>query len=158
MSEPGRCMSDFRSKLTSDLKDAMRARNEVALSTIRMLSAALKNAEIAAMRPLEEEEEQATLIAQIKQRRDSIDQFRSAGREDLATKEEAELAILSAYMPPAPTDEAVAATIREVIAGSGAAGPQDMSRVMRTVLDRYAGLVDGKQVAPLVRQALSAPR
>ena len=151
-------MSDFRSKLTSDLKDAMRARNEVALSTIRMLSAALKNAEIAAMRPLTEEEEQATLIAQIKQRRDSIDQFRTAGREDLATREEAELAILAAYMPPAPTDEEVAATIREVIASSGATSQQDMSRVMRTVLDRYAGVVDGKQVAPLVRQALSTPR
>lgn len=110
------------------------------------------------MRPLSEEEEQATLIAQIKQRRDSIDQFRSASREDLATKEEAELAILAAYMPPAPTDEAVAATILDVISSSGATGQQDMSRVMRAVLDRYAGLVDGKQVAPLVRQALSAPR
>ena len=110
------------------------------------------------MRPLSDDEVQATLIAQIKQRRDSIEQFRSASREDLATREEAELAILSAYMPPPPTDEEVAATIREVIISTGATGQQDMSRVMRTVLDRYAGLVDGKQVAPLVRQALSTPR
>lgn len=149
-------MADLRTQLTTDLKQAMRDRQEVAVSTIRMLNAALKNAEIAAMHPLTEAEVEATLVAQIKQRRDSIEQFRNAGRDDLAAREEAELAILSSYLPPAPSAEDVQAAIREVIATTGAAGPRDMSRVMRAVLDRYAGRVDGKQVAPLVRQALSS--
>lgn len=149
-------MADLRAQLTSDLKDAMRNRNEVAVSTIRMLNAALKNAEIAALHPLTEAEAEATLIAQIKQRRDSIEQFRNAGREDLAAREEAELAILSSYLPPAPSREEVEAAVGEAIVSTGATGPQDMSRVMRTVLDRFAGRVDGKQVAPLVRQALLA--
>lgn len=148
-------MADLRAQLTTDLKDAMRSRDEVRLSTIRMLTAALKNAEIAAMRPLDDTEVESTLIAQIKQRRDSIEQFRSAGREDLATKEEAEMAILSAYLPPAPTEDEVRQAIRTAIAASGASGPQDMSRVMRTVLERFSGRVDGKQVAPMVREALS---
>ena len=149
-------MADLGAQLMSDLKDAMRNRNEAAVSTIRMLNAALKNAEIAAMHPLTGAEVEATLIAQIKQRRDSIEQFRNAGREDLARKEEAELAILSSYLPPPPSQEEVEAAVGEAIASTGASGPQDMSRVMRTVLDRFAGRVDGKQVAPLVRQALLA--
>ena len=149
-------MADTRAQLTSDLKDAMRARNEVAVSTIRMLNAALKNAEIAAMHPLTEADVEATLVAQMKQRRDSIEQYRSAGREDLAHKDEQELAILSGYLPPAPTEAEVRAAVQEAIASSGATGPSDMSRVMRAVLDRYAGRVDGKQVAPMVREALSS--
>lgn len=148
-------MADLRAQLTNDLKQAMRDRNEVAVSTIRMLNAAMKNAEIAAMHPLTEQEAEAVLVAQIKQRRDSIEQFRKAGREDLASKEEAELTILSSYLPPPPSPEDVEATIREVVAATGATGPQDMSRVMRTVLDRYAGRVDGKQVAPIVRRMLA---
>lgn len=149
-------MADVRAQLTADLKDAMRARNAVTVSTIRMLNAALKNAEIAAMHPLTEAEVEATLIAQVKQRRDSIEQYRSAGREDLARKEEDELAILSGYLPPAPSDDEVRAAVQEAITSTGATGPSDMSRVMRAVLDRYAGRVDGKQVAPMVRQALSS--
>ena len=149
-------MADIRAQLTADLKDAMRARDAVTVSTIRMLNAALKNAEIAAMHPLTEAEVEATLVAQVKQRRDSIEQYRNAGREDLAGKEEEEMAILSGYLPPAPTEDEVRAAVREAIASSGAVGQSDMSRVMRAVLDRYAGRVDGKQVAPLVRQALSS--
>lgn len=149
-------MAELRTQLMNDLKDAMRSRNETAVSTIRMLNAAIKNAEIAAMRPLTQEEEMASLISQMKQRRDSIDQFRAANREDLASKEEAELAVLSAYMPPAPTEQELQDAVTVAIQRVGASGPQDMSKVMRQVLDQFAGRVDGKQVAPLVRQALSA--
>ncbi|HWE63920.1 MAG TPA: GatB/YqeY domain-containing protein [Chloroflexota bacterium] len=149
-------MADLQTQLMTDLKQAMRDRNEIAVSTIRMLNAALKNAEIAALHPLTEAEVEATLVTQIKQRRDSIEQFRKAGREDLAAKEEAEMNLLSAYLPPAPSQDEVEMAVQEVIASTGANSPQDMSRVMRAVLDRFAGRIDGKQVAPLVRQALSA--
>jgi uncharacterized protein YqeY len=148
-------MAELRSQLTTNLKEALRGRQEVAVSTIRLLLAAIKNAEIAAMHPLSLLEEQAVLVAQIKQRHDSIEQFRNAHREDLAVKEEAELAVLDAYLPPAPSADEVASAIAAAIADLGATGPQDMSRVMRQVLDRYPGRVDGKQVAPLVRQALT---
>lgn len=149
-------MAELRTQLTTDLKTAMRSRNEVALSTIRMLTSAMKYAEIAAIHPLSQDEELAVLIAQIKQRRDSIEQFRAAGREDLAVKEEAELAVLIAYLPPPPTEAEVDAAIQGAIRDLGASGQQDMSRVMRQVIDQFAGRVDGKQIAPLVRQALTA--
>ncbi|HVA92275.1 MAG TPA: GatB/YqeY domain-containing protein [Chloroflexota bacterium] len=147
-------MAHFQERLAEDLKDAMRARDEKRRDTIRMLSAALKNAQIAAMRPLTEAEAESVLVAQVKQRRDSIESFRAAGRLDLAEKEEGELVILSAYMPAPPTAEELTAAIHEAIAGTGAASLKDMAGVVRVVLERYPGRVDGKEVAARVRGAL----
>ena len=149
-------MTAFRVRLGDDLKDAMRAHDERRRDTIRMLNAALKNAEIAAMHPLSDAEAESVLIAQVKQRRDSIEQSRAAGRDDLAAVEEAELAILLTYVPPAPSDEEIAMAIHEAIAETGATDPRDMGRVVRLVLDRYAGRVDGKDVAARVRQSLAS--
>ncbi|MDB5056722.1 MAG: GatB/YqeY [Chloroflexi bacterium] len=148
-------MDELRARLSSDLKDAMRAHDEVRRETIRYLNAALKNAEIAAMHPLTDDEAEAVLVAQIKQRRDSIEQFRVASRQDLVDKEAAELAVLSAYLPAAPTDDEVAAAITSAIASTGAVGPKDMGKVVRVVLEQYPGRVDGKVVATQVRDALS---
>ncbi|HVC83518.1 MAG TPA: GatB/YqeY domain-containing protein [Chloroflexota bacterium] len=147
-------MAHFQERLADDLKDAMRARDERRRDTIRMLTAALKNAQIAAMRPLSEAEAEAVLVGQVKQRRDSIESFRAAGREDLAAKEEAELAILAAYMPAPPTDPELSAAIQEAITATGATSLRDMAGVVRVVLERYPGRVDGKEVAARVRGAL----
>jgi uncharacterized protein YqeY len=149
-------MPDFRERLSTDLKDAMRAHDERRRETIRMLNSALKYAEISAMHPLNEQEAEAVLVAQIKQRRDAIEQYRAAGRQDLVANEEAELAVLSGYMPPAPTEAEVSEAIHAAIATTGAQGPQDMGKVMRVVLDQFAGRVDGKQIAAQVRSALGA--
>ena len=151
-------MDDYRVRLGADLKDAMRARDEVRRETIRMLNSALKYAEIAALHPLDEDEAEVVLVSQIKQRRDAIEQYRGAGRIDLAEKEEAELGILSSYLPPPPTSEELALAIQEAIATTGAGGMQDMGRVVRAVLDRYPGRVDGKELATQVRQSLGARR
>ncbi|MDB5075115.1 MAG: GatB/YqeY [Chloroflexi bacterium] len=148
-------MDELRARLSSDLKDAMRAHDEVRRETIRYLNAALKNAEIAAMHPLTDDEAEAVLVAQIKQRRDSIEQFRVASRQDLVDKEAAELEVLSAYLPAAPTDDEVAAAINAAISSTGAVGPKDMGKVVRVVLEQYPGRVDGKVVATQVRDALS---
>jgi uncharacterized protein len=148
-------VADLRTQLGEDLKDAMRARDVVKRETVRYLMAGLKNAEIAAMHPLSEDEAQAVLVSQIKQRRDSIDQFGAAGRADLVAKEEAELAVLSSYLPPPPTGAEVESAIRDAIAASGASSLKDMAPVVRIVLDRFAGRVDGKVVASRVRGALS---
>lgn len=110
------------------------------------------------MHDLSDGESQAVLISQTKQRRDSIEQFRAAGRLDLAAKEEAELAILSSYLPAPPSEEDVSATIEEAIRSTGASGVQEMGKVVRVVMDRYPGRVDGKLVAAQVREALSARR
>jgi len=150
------CVQDLKSRLDSDLKAAMRAHDELRRDTIRYLNAALKNAQIAAMRPLREDEVEYVLIAQIKQRRDSIDQFKAANRGDLVAKEEAELTVLSAYLPPPPSDDDIRVAIREAVQAAGASGPQDMGKVVRLVIDRYPGRVDGKIVAGQVRDALSS--
>jgi uncharacterized protein YqeY len=149
-------MDELRARLNNDLKDAMRARDEVRRETIRYLNAALKNAEIAALHPLSESEAESVLVAQIKQRGDSIEQFRAAGRTDLVDKEEAELTVLTAYLPASPSDDEVAAAIQAAVVSTGASGPQDMSKVVRAVLDQYPGRVDGKTVAARVRDALAA--
>jgi uncharacterized protein YqeY len=150
----GQNVTEFRERLAEDLKEAMRTHAEQRRDTIRMLNAALKNAQIAAMRPLTDDEAEAVLVSQVKQRRDSIDAFRSAGREDLAAREEAEFAILSAYLPPPPSSEELSRAIDDAIASTGAMSIKDMGTVVRVVLERYAGRVDGKEVAQQVRASL----
>ena len=151
-------MQDLQARLTSDLKDAMRARDELRRDTIRFLNAALLNAKIAAMHELSDDEAQRVLIGQIKQRRESIEQFTAAGRVDLAAKEEAELAILTSYLPAPPSEAEVSAAIQEAIQSTEASGVQDMGKVVRAVMVRYAGRVDGKALAARVREALSSKR
>jgi uncharacterized protein YqeY len=149
-------MRDLQTQLNDDLKVAMRARDEVRRDTIRFLNSALKYAKIAAMRELSDDEVQGVLIGQIKQRRDSIEQFKAAGRTDLSDKEEAELAILASYLPAPPSDDEVSASIEKAIRSTGASGVQDMGKVVRAIVDRYPGGVDGKVVAARVREALSS--
>ncbi len=145
----------LQEQISKDMTEAMKARDQGRLSALRMLKAALMNGEVAKARPLEEAEAQQVLASLIKQRRDSIDQFGSAGRTDLVDKETAELKILEHYAPPAVAadelEQAVDAAIRE----TGAASAKDMGRVMKTVRGVLAGRsVDGKTVNELVRKKL----
>ena len=142
-------------QISRDMTDAMKAREAAKLSALRMVKAALMNGEVAKGRALEEAEAQQVLASLIKQRRDSIEQFTSAGRTDLVDKERAELAILETYAPPAVSagdiEQAVEAAIRE----TGATGAKDMGRVMKAVMSALAGRsVDGKAVNELVRKRL----
>jgi uncharacterized protein len=142
-------------RITQDMTDAMKARDPVKLSALRMVKAALVNAEVAKGRALEDAESQQVLASLIKQRRDSIEQFTNGGRTDLADKERAELAILEPYAPPAVSaadlEQAVDAAIRE----TGATGAKDMGRVMKAVMGSLSGRnVDGKTVNELVRKRL----
>ena len=142
-------------RISKDMTEAMKARDQGRLSALRMLKAALMNGEVSKGRPLEDAEGQQVLASLIKQRRDSIEQFKSAGRTDLVDKETAELAILEHYAPPAvpaaEIEQAVDAAIRE----TGAAGAKDMGRVMKAVMGALAGRsVDGKAVNEIVRRKL----
>ena len=142
-------------QISKDMTEAMKARDQARLSALRMVKAALMNGEVSKGRPLEEPEAQQVLASLLKQRRDSIEQFRNAGRTDLVDKESAELAILERYAPPPVSaddlEQAVDAAIRE----TGAASAKDMGRVMKAVMAALAGrTVDGKAVNELVRKKL----
>lgn len=143
-------------QISRDITEAMKARDSGRLSALRMLKAALMNSEVAKGRALEEGESQQVLTSLIKQRRDSIEQFKSGGRQDLVDKESAELVILERYAPPAASVEEVEAAVQAAITETSASGPKDMGRVMKAVMSALAGKsADGKVVNELVRKKLS---
>jgi uncharacterized protein YqeY len=146
----------FSEQITRDIAAAMKAREPARLSALRMVKAALMNGAVSKGRELEDAEAQQVLASLIKQRRDSIDQFRSAGRTDLVDKETAEIAVLERYAPPpasaADLEQAVDAAIKE----TGATTPKDMGRVMKAVMGALAGKsIDGKAVNELVKKKLA---
>jgi uncharacterized protein YqeY len=145
----------FIDRISQDIANAMRAKETVRLGALRMAKAALMNQEVQKGRPLDEVESQQVMTSLIKQRRDSIEQFRKGGRDDLADKEAAEITTLESYLPP-PIDAAgLARLVDEVAEELGASGPKDLGRVMKALMPRLAGqAVDGKTVTELVKQRL----
>jgi uncharacterized protein YqeY len=143
-------------QMTRDIAEAMKARDQVRLSALRMVKAALMNGEVSKGRPLEDAEAQQVLASLIKQRRDSIEQFGKAGRQDLVDRETAEIAVLERYAPPAASAAELEQAVVAAIAGTGATSPKDMGRVMKAVMSALDGKsVDGKAVNELVRKKLA---
>jgi uncharacterized protein YqeY len=143
-------------QLTRDIGEAMKAKDQARLSPLRMIKAALMNGEVAKGRPLEEPEAQQVLASLIKQRRDSIEQFGKAGRQDLVDKETAEIGVLEKYAPPAASAAELEAAVDAAIKETGAASVKDMGRVMKAVMNALAGKsVDGKAVNELVKKKLA---
>src|SRR5207302_3302572 len=125
------------------------------LGPLRMLKAAFMNREVERGRALDDAEAQQVVVSLVKQRKDSIEQFTKGGRQDLADKEAAEIAVLEAYLPPAADPAVIERAIAEAIAETGASSPKDMGRVMKAAMARLAGQsVDGKTVNELVRKRL----
>ena len=150
-------MGEIADQLGEDLKTAMRAKDTVALNTLRAVKSAIKNAAIekgGAQSELDEGEAVSVIRKQIKQRQDSFEQFTDAGRTELAAREEAEIAILERYLPAALTAEEVAALVETAISESGAVGRADMGKVMKLLQERTAGRVDGKTLSQAVMQKL----
>src|ERR1700749_4508212 len=123
-------MMSIKDQISDDMKNAMRARETERLGTIRLLLAAIKQREVDERVTLDDAAITAAIDKMIKQRKDSISQFQSAGRTDLVEKEQAELTILSAYMPAQMSEAEIAAEVQAAVAQSGAAGPQDLGKVM----------------------------
>jgi len=144
----------LRDTIDADIKNALKAGAKDKLSTLRMLSAALKNKQIDKKRPLTEEEVGETVRSLIKQRRDSVEQFAKGGRQDLVDKETAEILVLEAYLPAQLSPEELAAMVREAVAASGAQGAKDMGKVMKALIPMVGGRADGKLVSELVKNAL----
>ena len=143
--------------ITLDIADAMRQRDQASLAPLRMLKAALMNREIEKGRALDEAESIAVVQQLVKQRRDSIEQFRAGGRADLADKEQAEVTFLERYLPPAADPEAITKAIEAAVTESGAASVKDMGKVMKLVTAALAGqTVDGRALAEAVKARLAS--
>jgi uncharacterized protein YqeY len=145
----------LKEQITEDMKAAMRAKETGRLGTIRLLTAAIKQKEVDERIDLNDTQVLAIIEKMIKQRKDSIAQFEAGGRQDLADIEKAELAILSAYMPAAMSDAEMQAEVAAAVAETGAAGPQDMGKVMGVLKPKLAGRADMTAVSGLVKAALS---
>ncbi|MFZ6713185.1 GatB/YqeY domain-containing protein [Undibacterium sp. TC9W] len=145
----------LKEQITDDMKAAMRAKESVKLGTIRLLTAAMKQKEVDERVELDDGMVLAIIEKMLKQRKDSITQFEAGGRQDLADIEKAELAVLSVYMPAAMSDEEVQAAVAAAVTETGAAGPQDMRKVIDVLKAKLAGRADMGKVSGLVKAALS---
>ena len=146
----------LQERIQSDIADAMRSKDNLKLGVLRMMKTAVKHKEVEKMKPLEEPEVLAVLNTLVKQRKDSIDQFRKGGREDLATKEESEIKIIETYLPAAASDEDIQRAIAEAIQETGASSMKDMGKVMKATQARLAGkTTDGARVSQMVKEKLS---
>lgn len=145
-------------QVQKDMVTAMRGREELRLSTLRMVKSALKNKEIDKRATLEEKEEQQVLSTLIKQRRDSIEQFQKGGRQELADKEAAEITIIESYLPKALGDEDITAAVKATIAEMGSPTMKDMGTVMKNVMAKLqasGARVEGKTVSEIVKKLLA---
>src|SRR3989441_8734341 len=147
----------IQEKIQTQMADAMRDKDPLRLSVLRMMKTAVKNKEVEKMKPLDESEVIAVLNTLVKQRKDSIDQFRKGGREELAQKEEAEIRIIEEYLPAAASEQEIQQAVAQAIEETGAASMKDMGKVMKATLARLSGKsADGSGVSQLVKDKLSA--
>ena len=145
----------LQEQISAALKDAMRARDEAKLTTLRLVLTAIKKREKEARSLLEDQEVISVITSQIKQRRESIEQYRKAGREDLAQTEENELQILQGYMPEQVSEEEISNTLDEIIAEVGAVSMKDMGKVMKAAMAKLAGKAEGGAINAMVKAKLS---
>ncbi len=145
----------LKEQLDADLKTAMRDKDALRTSVVRMLKSAIKYREIELIQKLDDAGVQGVIASEIKRRRDSVEQYRAGGREDLASKEEAEIAILQHYLPAQLSPEELGRIVDAAIARAGAQGPKDMGKVMKEVLPEVQGKAEGKAVSELVKAKLA---
>jgi uncharacterized protein YqeY len=142
--------------VTHDIADAMKRKDPAALGPLRMLKAALMNREVEKGRALDAGESIQVVNSLVKQRRDSVDQFRAGGRPELADKEQAEIDYLQRYLPPAADEAAIEQAIDAAVSETGASSPKDMGKVMKAVTAKLAGqTVDGRALSEAVKKKLA---
>ena len=145
----------LKEQISEDMKTAMRAKDSGRLATIRPINAAIKQKEVDERIELNDDQVLSVIEKMIKQRKDSISQFEAGGRQDLADIEKAELVVLNAYMPAQMSEAEVQAEVTAAVAAVGAAGPQDMGKVMGVLKPKLAGRADMTAVSAMVKAALS---
>jgi uncharacterized protein YqeY len=145
----------LRDRLTEDLKQAMKSRDQLRTDVIRMIKAAVLNKEVELKKDLDDAEMSRVMTTMIKQRKESVEQFEKGNRAELAAKERQEITIIEAYLPQPLAPAQLAAVVEAVIRDTGATSAKDMGMVMKAVMARLAGQpVDGKQISDLVRSKL----
>lgn len=146
----------LKEKLADDMKEAMKAREagKARLSVIRLVRGAVRQIEIDQKVELDDEGVLAVIGKEVKQRRDSIEEFKKGGREDLVAQNEADVAILMEYLPAQLSEAEVRALVSEAVAAVGAQGPKDMGKVMKELMPKVKGKADGKLVNQLVKEAI----
>jgi uncharacterized protein YqeY len=145
----------LRERLDAELKTAMKAKDVVGLSVIRMIRSVAKNREIDQKKPLDDAGIAEVVTTLVKQRRESIRMFREAGRDDLVVKEEKELALLLDFLPRQLTDEEVSQLVTEAVSATGASGLKDLGMLMKVLKPQVAGRADGSLVSRIVKENLS---
>ena len=145
----------LKEQLDADLKAAMRDKDALKLSVVRMLKSAVKYREIELMKPLDDAGVLAVIGSEIKRRRDSVEQYRAGNRQDLAEKEEAEIRILQGYLPQQLTEDELRAKVDAAVASVGAKGPKDMGAVMKALVPEVQGRAEGKTVSEMVKARLA---
>ena len=144
----------LKEQFTQDLHNAMRSGDERRKVALRMLITAIKNSEIATGKELDDDGVIGVIGREVRQRKESIEEFRKAGRQDLVEKEQAELDVLSAYMPEQMSRQDIEAAARAVIAETGAKGPADKGKVMPVLVNQLRGRADGREINEVVTQLL----
>jgi uncharacterized protein len=147
-------MGNLTEKIRADLTAAMKAQEKERLSVIRMLQSAIKNEQINAGHELSDEEAMSVIRKAVKQRQDSIEQYSSAGRTELADKERSEMEILKTYLPADLSEEELESGLREIVASTGAQSKKDLGKVMKEATARYKGRADGKKIQEIVSRLL----
>ena len=147
-------MSNLKQDLSNQMKAAMKSGDKTKLGFCRNLLAAIKKQEIDTRQDLTDEDVLKVIAFSVKQRRDSIDQFKTAGRDDLVANEQSELDFLITFMPPQLSDEELSSCVEDAIKESQASTPKDMGKVMKVLLPKVQGRADGKKVSQLVKQLL----
>ena len=148
--------ANLKQKLETDLKQAIRAGDNIRRSVLRLVMAAIKNAEIAQHATLADADILGVIAKEVKQRHESIEAFKQGNRQDLVSQEEAELAILQEYLPQQLTREEIIAKARQVIAEVGAQGPGDKGKVMSQIIPQLKGRADGREINEVVTELLSS--
>jgi uncharacterized protein YqeY len=147
----------LQDQLMADLKGALRDKDEVRKNALRMAIAALKNARVDKNADLTEDEVLAVLAKEVKQRRETLEEFEKVGRDDVVAAESAAIEIVQSYLPQALSEDEIAEMVREAIAETGASSPKQMGQVMRVLMPRVRGRADGRQVNEIVRRLLAEP-
>jgi uncharacterized protein YqeY len=141
-------------KIENDVKDAMRAGDKPRVSTLRLLLSALKNEKIQAHRDLTDEEIEAVIRRGVKQRKDSIEQYAKGGRQDLVDTEQAEMDLLQTYLPQGMSEQELESAVKSIIADRSITSRKEMGAVMKELMTRYKGKVDGRQAQEIAQRLL----
>ena len=149
-------LNTLKSQIQEDVKSAMRARDQKRLTALRLITAAIKQVEVDKRIEMDDQSILAVLDKMVKQRRDSLEQYTAAGRDDLAAQEQFELELISVYLPEALSDDELATLIKQTVADTGASSIRDMGTVMNKLREQVQGRADMKAVSSAVKEQLGA--